>query len=195
MAEAAVTKEINHKSYIFGAARNQADLNQYCPLVTLGWLANTDLQPSTSLFAVVEYIGKYISKAEKSSISYADIVKKISPHMNSGAPVLSLTAKLLNKLVDERDYSAQEVSHILLRLDMQHASRQVVGLNCRPLNQQDEMVTVEGHGMKKGQSPCEHYLDRTKPEKNGRPELFDVLFWTESSISTRTRFVISLYLG
>jgi hypothetical protein len=172
MAEAAVTKEINHKPYIFGAARNQADLNQYCPLVTLGWLANTDLQPSTSLFAVVEYIGKYISKAEKSSISYADIVK-ISPHMNSRAPVLSLTAKLLNKLVDERDYSAQEVSHILLRLDMQHASRQVVGLNCRP---QDEMVTVEGHGMKKGQSPCEHYLDRTKPEKNGRPELFDVLF-------------------
>jgi hypothetical protein len=108
-AEAAVTKEINHKSYIFGAGRNQEDLNPYCPLVTLGWLANTDLQPSTSLFAVVEYIEKYISKAEKSSISYADIVKKISPHINSRAPVLSLTAKLLNKLVDERDYSAQEI--------------------------------------------------------------------------------------
>ena len=49
----AVTKKINHKSWLFSPARNQATLNQCAPTVTMGWMANTDIQLSTTLHAVL----------------------------------------------------------------------------------------------------------------------------------------------
>ena len=61
-----VTKEINHKSWLFSPARNQATLNQCAPAITMGWMANTDIQPPTTLHAVLSYVGKYVSKPEKS---------------------------------------------------------------------------------------------------------------------------------
>jgi hypothetical protein len=37
-------------------------------------MANTDIQPPTSLRAVVSYIGKYVSKPEKSSVSWVTVL-------------------------------------------------------------------------------------------------------------------------
>jgi hypothetical protein len=68
-----VTKEINHRDYMFAPARNQATLNQCSPVVTMGWMANTDIQPSLSLHAVLAYLAKYVSKPEKSSVSYTEL--------------------------------------------------------------------------------------------------------------------------
>jgi hypothetical protein len=68
-----VTKEINKKSWLFSPARNQATLNQCAPAITIGWMANTDIQLPTSLQAVLSYVGKYVSKPEKSSISYTEL--------------------------------------------------------------------------------------------------------------------------
>jgi hypothetical protein len=62
-----VTQEINHKGWLLSPARNQANLNQCTPLLTVGWMANTDIQPPTSFHAVLSYIDKYVSKLEKSS--------------------------------------------------------------------------------------------------------------------------------
>lgn len=71
--EPLVTKEINKKSWLFSPARNQATLNQCAPAITIGWMANTDIQLPTSLQAVLSYVGKYVSKPEKSSISYTEL--------------------------------------------------------------------------------------------------------------------------
>jgi hypothetical protein len=68
-----VTKEVNHKDYLFAPARNQATLNQCSPVITIGWMANTDIQPSLSLHAVLAYLSKYVSKPEKSSVSYTEL--------------------------------------------------------------------------------------------------------------------------
>jgi ATP-dependent DNA helicase PIF1 len=68
-----VTKEVNHKDYLFAPARNQATLNQCSPVITMGWMANTDIQPSLSLHAVLAYLSKYVSKPEKSSVSYTEL--------------------------------------------------------------------------------------------------------------------------
>jgi ATP-dependent DNA helicase PIF1 len=68
-----VTQEINHRGYMFAPARNQAILNQCSPIVTMGWMANTDIQPSVTLHALLEYLGKYVSKPEKSSVSYTEL--------------------------------------------------------------------------------------------------------------------------
>lgn len=80
------------------------------------WMANTDIQPYATLRAVLAYIGKYVSKPEKSSTSYTELQAQVLPCVNEQAPLLSFVSRMLNKLIGERDWSAQEVSHILLQL-------------------------------------------------------------------------------
>jgi hypothetical protein len=71
--QAACSKEVNGKKYMFCPRRNQGSLNQTSPVMTLGWQANVDIQPSNSLTGVLNYIGKYVSKPEKKSGSYKEI--------------------------------------------------------------------------------------------------------------------------
>jgi hypothetical protein len=47
-----------------GEERPLANLNPYTPVLTLGWLANIDVNPPTSERGMVEYISKYVGKAE-----------------------------------------------------------------------------------------------------------------------------------
>jgi hypothetical protein len=68
-----VTKEINHRDYMFAPARKHAILNQCSPVVTMGWMANTDIQPSVTLHALLAYLAKYVSKPEKKSVSYIEL--------------------------------------------------------------------------------------------------------------------------
>jgi hypothetical protein len=108
-----------------------------------GWRANnTDIQPPTSLGAVLSYIGKYVSKPEKASASYIDLQAQVIPHVNSRSPLLSFVSKMLNKLIGERDWSAQEISHFLLRLDFQRSS-QCVTLDCRPEELQSNLMSID----------------------------------------------------
>jgi ATP-dependent DNA helicase PIF1 len=75
-------------------------------------------------------------------------------------------SKLLNKLVGERDWSAQEVSHILLGLPMQDSSRDVVTLDCRPEEVQNDMITVEDETVTTKRSPLRRYQDRLTDQVN-----------------------------
>ncbi len=154
-----VTKAINNQSWLFSPARNQPNLNQCTPVITMGWMANTDIQPSTSLHAVLNYLGKYVSKAEKASTSYIELQAQILPYINSRSPLLSFASKLLNKLIAERDWSGQEVSHILLGLPLQEGSRSVINLDCRPEIQND-LIAVDGDDLTAQKSPLQRYIGR-----------------------------------
>ncbi|KAK0655303.1 hypothetical protein B0T16DRAFT_304942, partial [Cercophora newfieldiana] len=68
-----------------------------------GWLANTDISPCTSIQAVLQYITKYCSKAEQKSQSYKDMAKEILPKVTNRSPMVSFVAKVMNKLISERD--------------------------------------------------------------------------------------------
>jgi hypothetical protein len=52
-------------------------------------------------------------------------------------------SKLLNKLIGERDWSAQEVSHILLGLLLQDSSCHVITVDCWPEEVQNDVITVK----------------------------------------------------
>jgi hypothetical protein len=45
-------------------------------------MANSNIQPPTSLYAILSYIGKYVSKLEKSSTSYTELQSRILPYIN-----------------------------------------------------------------------------------------------------------------
>ena len=71
--------------------------------ITIGWLANTDVNPPTSSKAVINYIAKYCSKAEKKSETYSDLLRQILPRLNEHTPLFSLASKLMNKFIGECD--------------------------------------------------------------------------------------------
>jgi ATP-dependent DNA helicase PIF1 len=132
-------------------------------------MANTDIQPPTSLRAVVSYIGKYVSKPEKSSVSYAELQAEVLPSVNDQAPLLSFVSKMLNKLIGERDWSAQEVSHILLQLPVQKSSRMLASLDCRPEDaQRDLIVLLETGGTTAQRSALQRYRDRLTDTQHGK---------------------------
>jgi ATP-dependent DNA helicase PIF1 len=78
-------------------------MNQCSAPIIIGWMANTDIQLPTSLFAVLAYVGKYVSKPETKSKSYIDLQAQIILYTNDRAPLLSFVSKMLNKLIGERD--------------------------------------------------------------------------------------------
>jgi ATP-dependent DNA helicase PIF1 len=87
-------------------------------------------------------------------------------------------SKLLNKLIGERDWSAQEVSHILLGLPLQDSSRQVVTVDCRPEEVHNDMITVEDETVTARRSPLRRYQDRLTDQVNpalARVTLFEWL--------------------
>ena len=126
----------------------------------MGWMANTDIQPPTSLEAVLSYIAKYVSKPEKSSDLYLEMQARILPYVNDQAPLLSFVFKMLNKVIAERDWSAQEVSHILLQLPVQSSSWAAVSLDCRPEDVQSNLIVLESGQVSAKRSMLQRYQDR-----------------------------------
>ena len=118
------------------------------------------MNPPTSSRAVINYIAKYCSKSEKKSTAYTDLLRQVLPRLNERTPLFSVASKLMNKLIGERDWSAQEVCHLLLGLPLQCGSRQVISLDCRPDVEQEAMVTIENDEIVAGQSVLGKYRSR-----------------------------------
>jgi ATP-dependent DNA helicase PIF1 len=159
--EAVLTKEFNPNYWMFAPMRNQERINSYNRLITIGWLANIDVTPCTTTQAVINYVAKYATKAEKKTNSYADILHELLPRVAINRPLLSLVSKLMNKLVGERDWSAQEVCHLLLNLPLTNGSRQVINVDCRPTDKQSTYITIEdGEVAPSDKSNLEKYATR-----------------------------------
>jgi hypothetical protein len=74
---ALVTKSINKKSWMLGVERNVERLAQCSPVMALGWLANTDLQPAVTYRGLILYVAKYVSKPEIKSASYQELQDQV----------------------------------------------------------------------------------------------------------------------
>ncbi|EFZ03816.2 reverse transcriptase [Metarhizium robertsii ARSEF 23] len=129
---ATVIRKEGKSYYVFEAARNDNLMNYFNPAIVLGWLANIDISPCTSLQAVITYAAKYCSKSEKKTEPYCMLADQVLPHTAHLQPLLSFSSRLMNKLIAERDYSAQEISHLLLNVSLQEGTRMVVSVDCHP---------------------------------------------------------------
>ncbi|KAI1102932.1 hypothetical protein F4804DRAFT_353305 [Jackrogersella minutella] len=147
--------------YRFEPQRNDEFLNQFNHLMSLCWLANIDISPCNCVQAVIDYAAKYCSKGKARSKTFAEIAKAILPHIAANNPMLSFVSKLMNKLVGERDYSAQEICHYLLGLPLQEDSRVVRSVDCRPPDKHSRMLDIDNEGeIDENTSPYEKYLQR-----------------------------------
>jgi ATP-dependent DNA helicase PIF1 len=84
---------------------------------------------------------------------------------------LSFVSKMLNKLIGEWDWSAQEVSYLFLQIPVQDSSRGVVSLDCRPEETQDDLIVLESGDISTRRSVVRRYRDRLTDTRNGNASL------------------------
>jgi hypothetical protein len=95
----------------FLTRRNDELLNSHNPLWILGWRANMDFRPILSKEAVVSYISKYASKAEKASSTYQQMLQTAMSHLQDTDRSGIAFQKLLSSLTAERDISGKFSNH------------------------------------------------------------------------------------
>jgi ATP-dependent DNA helicase PIF1 len=158
--EGTVEKHLDRSYMQYLPPRNDGWVNKYNRLVSIAWLANTGVSPCTSIIAVMEYVLKYATKFEKASPSYLDMLGKIIPYVNENRPFQSMVTKLINKLIGEREYSSQEVMHMLLDLPLCHSSRTFINVDTRLEKDQPYMYRIAEGETRRGMSLVEHYKKR-----------------------------------
>ncbi|KAK3922012.1 Dual-specificity RNA methyltransferase [Frankliniella fusca] len=88
-----------------------------------------DATPIPSLGFLLRYIAKYTAKGENRSVPCAELVRTVLAETGAEDTARSVIQKLLIKTVSERDYSAQEVCHILSGQPLHVSSRKFIVLN------------------------------------------------------------------
>lgn len=152
-----MNNEGNPRWQTFAPARNNPLLNNYNPAFTMRWLANIDVILCTDQKVVLYYVAKYYTKAETKTVKLDELMKDFLLHRSFKNPMGSLVIKFMNKLIGERDISAQEACHLLLQLDLTSLSCLVGNRNVRPL----EKLTRALLFIDKGDSiPRDTYLER-----------------------------------
>ena len=129
-------------------------------MVGMAWLANHDFSPCTSVHAVINYAAKYCSKAEKKTASYSELAQQVAGNIASTNSFQSFIAKMLNKLVGERDFFAQEVCHLLLGLPLQVGSGTIETVDCRPRTNQSDALDLEETERNTRRNKYDTYLAR-----------------------------------
>jgi hypothetical protein len=159
-------RPIGSSYYRFFPIRNDPTLNAYSRIVSMAWLANADISPCTGTKALLRYMSKYITKPEEKTLSYKEMMKDILVNINPRNPLMSTVQKYLNAFLAERDYSAQEVCHMLLDIPLQQGSRAPIRLDCQPENRLttsfifNHAADNEEDGVRRGKSVYEKYKSR-----------------------------------
>lgn len=68
----------------------------------------------------------------------------------------------MNRLIGERDWAAQEVSHIIFGIPLHSSSRQVIHFDCRPENELANLMELDSDGneQQSGKTILEKYKER-----------------------------------
>jgi hypothetical protein len=103
------------------------------------------------------------------------MAQKVIPFVNEARPFQSMVTKLMNKLIGERDDSAQEVCHLLLNLKLSQGTRDFVTVDLRHPDQHSYLYRVEAGETRRGLSLFERYISQHLPEHRRRtgPSEFD----------------------
>ncbi|XP_052129224.1 uncharacterized protein LOC127750778 [Frankliniella occidentalis] len=169
MQEAAtLNKTDDHNEFVFRPKRNDPHLNKFNAFLIQLWRASMDISPVISRRALLAYLTKYISKCEVQSTTLKEIFTTTCDLLDSDLAAKKVIHKVFMKSCAERDISAQEVCHSLLRLKLHSAGgRQFVIVNLSEkkwlqLQQLDE----EYQGNKHGKNTVEKYIDRPNRLEN-----------------------------
>ena len=113
--------------YSFKPKRNDEYMQRYNPIITAIWRGNTAFSPIISTEAVL----RYASKAEVPFKSYTKTLEDLVNNMPNNADCKTLVMEVLLSFIGEKDYSVQEVMHILMGWPLHKGSRKFVRLGIK----------------------------------------------------------------
>lgn len=82
------------------------------PIIQHGFLVGMQIWISDQFSTTINYISKYVSKAETQSKSYQEILQTVVGQVNDNARVAIVYQKMLSSLVGERDISGKQLFHL-----------------------------------------------------------------------------------
>ena len=116
--------------------RNDALVCGHEPHVLLANMGNVDWRPCLNLWAVVEYITKYATKAPSGSRRMGEVLKdavaevcKYTPQEEERSVGWRSLQKFYSRMLGERDYSLFEAVHVGLGLPLMYSMMPVVSLS------------------------------------------------------------------
>lgn len=68
------------------------------------------------------YVAKYASKAEQNAPAFPSLLLEVTNHMDAGGTAQAACQRMLNKMLSEWAYSAQETAHLLLGIPLVRTS-------------------------------------------------------------------------
>ena len=119
-------------------AQNDGLINSFNQVQLSTWRANVDMHYCVSRRKVIEYCAKYATKSEPCSQPRKEIFATIVRTLKEDTSSLKAVQELLINIVGERDFSAQEICHLLLQLPMFKASRDFIVLSLDGSRTDDE---------------------------------------------------------
>lgn len=134
MQEEATIERGDNNELEFKPKRNDPRLNKFNRFIIQLWRANIDIAPVISKRALLAYLAKYISKSEVQSETFTEVFRNVVNTINEDLKSKKAIHKVLMKSCAERDISAQEVCHTLLRLKLYSAG----GRNFVTINMSDK---------------------------------------------------------
>ena len=119
------------EKYALLAPRNHGRLVAYMAWFLAGVRANVDAQYILDQGALINYILKYQTKAEKKSALFqrmfkdlvSEAMKELRKDSGAAVTVTSIMRKCLNKTIGDRDYSSVETCHMLQGIELWNCSR------------------------------------------------------------------------
>ncbi len=96
----------------------------------------------TDIHIMFKYIAKYYNKAEKKTKLYEALIRNLLLRIFHCILFVSFVLHLINKLVSERDWTAQKVCHHLLNFPLIKNSRIVLDMDCRPSGDCSQFIII-----------------------------------------------------
>ncbi|KAE8744175.1 hypothetical protein FOCC_FOCC009183 [Frankliniella occidentalis] len=114
------TKLVKNEHGVFEllTERNDEHLNKYNEYIIQCWRANMDISPCLSKEALLSYLTKYVTKSETKSKHLDEIMKVVFDRTPEDKAAKDAVRKLYIQTCCERDYSAQEVCHLVMGLKL-----------------------------------------------------------------------------
>jgi hypothetical protein len=118
--------------YILVPKRGDGDVftNNHNPYILQLWGANMDIQLIVEARQAIEYVAKYVSKAEP--VNVQNLVSEVARTMQPGDPRSNLRKGVFavtHRMLRQREISAQETAWRVLSLPMRQLSRTTVHIN------------------------------------------------------------------
>ena len=175
------------RSFEFRAQRNDTLLNEYNPTMICGWRANMDIAAISDLHAVTTYIAKYVSKCERPSENFVEVLSATSRAVSDNSAGRVVFQKMLSKLLTERDWSAQEVSHFLLDCPAFGSSRQFGSL-CLAARWSRRLRGPDDNAVAGQDLEADDWRDRYYQRPSGAPyDSLSLYHWVKLWRPARTR--------